>query len=90
MRLKIFKVLLLILTFFIGIGAFFGGICMLIEPDGSLVFLDTFLIYFQVLPFADILFQNYIFSGIMLILVNGITNIMANILVLSNKKLVIF
>ena len=87
MRLKIFKVLLLILTIFVGVGALFGGVCMLIKPDGSLVFLDTLLPYFQVLPFADVLFQDYVFSGIMLILINGITNIVASILILKNKKI---
>lgn len=87
MRLKIFKVLLLIMTIFVGVGAIFGGICMLIKPDGSIVFLDTLLPYFQVLPFAEVLFQDYIFSGIMLIIVNGITNIIATVLIIKNKKI---
>ncbi|MGN0817754.1 MAG: hypothetical protein ACI4L9_02185, partial [Candidatus Coproplasma sp.] len=87
MRLKIFKVLLLILTFFVGIGAVFGGVCMLIEPDGRLVFLDTMLPYFQVLPFAEILFQDYIFSGIMLIIINGLTNLTAAALIIKNKRI---
>ncbi|MGN0812676.1 MAG: hypothetical protein ACI4MQ_04105 [Candidatus Coproplasma sp.] len=86
MRLKIFKVLLLIMTIFVGVGAFVGSICMLIKPDGSLVFLDTLLPYFQVLPFADVLFQDYVFSGIMLIIVNGITNAVATVLILKNKR----
>ncbi|MGN1060711.1 MAG: hypothetical protein ACI4QN_03170 [Candidatus Coproplasma sp.] len=87
MRLKVFKVLLLILTLFIGIGAFWGGICMLIKPDGSLVYLDTLLPYFQVLPFADVLFQDYIFAGIMLIIINGVTNIIATVFILKNKRI---
>lgn len=87
MRLKVFKILLLIMTVFVGVGAFEGGICMLIKPDGSLVFLDTLLPYFQVLPFADILFKDYIFSGIMLIIVNGITNVIATVLILKNKRI---
>lgn len=86
MRLKIFKVLLLILTIFVGVGAVFGGVCMLIEPDGRLVFLDTMLPYFQVLPFAEVLFQDYVFSGIMLILINGVTNLVATVLILKNKR----
>lgn len=86
MKLKVFKVLLLILTIFIGVGAVFGGVCMLIEPDGRLVFLDSMLPYFQVLPFSEILFQNYVFSGIMLIIVNGVSNIVATVLILKNKR----
>lgn len=87
MRFKVFRVLLLIMTIFVGVGAFIGGICMLIKPDGSLVFLDTLLPYFQVLPFADLLFQDYVFSGIMLIIVNGITNAIATVLILKNKRI---
>ena len=74
MRFKIFKVSILFWTAFIGLGAFLGGICMLIKPDGSILHMQDMLPYFSVLPFSDILFQDYIFSGISLIIVNGITN----------------
>ena len=86
-RLKIFKGLLLFWTAFIGVGAFVGGICMLIKPDGSLLKMESMLPYFQVLPFADVLFQNYIFSGIALIIVNGISNVVAFLLILRNKRI---
>lgn len=86
-RLKIFKGLLLFWTAFIGVGAFVGGICMLIKPDGSLLKMESMLPYFQVLPFADVLFQNYIFPGIALIIVNGISNVVAFLLILRNKRI---
>lgn len=87
MRLKVFKVLLLILTLFVGIGAFAGGICMLIKPDGSILQMGALLPYFQVLPFAEVLFKDYTFSGIMLIIINGVTNIIATVFILNNKKI---
>ena len=86
MKSKIYKGLILFWTAFIGIGAYVGGISMLIAPDGSILHMQNMLPYFQVLPFADVLFQNYIFSGISLIIVNGISNTIAFILVLQNKK----
>ena len=86
MRAKFFKILILFWTAFIGIGAYVGGISMLLAPDGSILHMQTMLPYFQVLPFADLLFQNYIFSGIALIIVNGISNTIAFILILKNKK----
>lgn len=52
----------------------------------KLVFLVTLLPYFQVLPFADILFQYYIFSRIMSIIINGITNIIFSILIIKKKN----
>lgn len=72
---------------FIGIGAVAGAIGMLVDPTGKAMGMDKMLPYFQVLPFADILFQNFIFSGISLLIVNGITNIIATILLLKKKKL---
>ena len=86
MRFKVFRALLLTVSLFVGIGAFFGGVCMLIKPDGSLVFLDGMLPYFQVLPFAEVLFQDYVFSGIMLIIINGVSNALASVLILRNKR----
>ena len=86
-RLKFLKILLLFWCFFIGLGALWGGTAMLIKPDGSILHMQEMLPYFQVLPFAEIVFQDYVFSGIMLILVNGVTNITAAILILRNKKI---
>ena len=87
MRFKVFKVIVLVISIFVGVGAFVGGIAMLIEPNGSILRMEAMLPYFQVLPFADILFQNYIFPGIALIIVNGISNTVASILMLRNKRI---
>lgn len=87
MRYKKVKKILMLWCLFIGIGALFGSICMFIKPDGRLLHMKNILSYFEVLPFSDVLFKNYIFSGIMLLLVNGITNITAFCLILKNKKI---
>lgn len=70
---------------FIGIGAVAGSIGMLVEPDGSALGMDAMLPYFQVLPLADVLFQNFIFSGIALLIVNGLTNLLAATLMLCKR-----
>lgn len=87
MRAKVFRIILLVLTGFVGIGAYVGGVAMLLKPDGSLLSMEGMLPYFQVLPFADVLFQNYIFPGIALIIVNGISNTIAFILVLKKRRI---
>ena len=87
MRFKVLKISILFWTAFISIGAFVGGICMLIKPDGSLLHMETMLPYFEVLPFSELLFQDYIFSGIALIIVNGLTNLLAFILILMKKRI---
>lgn len=87
MRYKKAKRVLLFWCSFISIAAFYGGISMLIDPTGKLLQMDKTISYFQILPFSDILFQNYIFSGISLIIVNGISNLIAAILIIKNKKI---
>lgn len=85
-RFKRAKVFLIFWCLFIGIGAVGGASCMLIKPDGSLMGMQDLLPFFQVLPFADILFQDYVFPGIALLLVNGIPNLIASVLIMRNKK----
>lgn len=85
-RYKISRAILLFWTLFIGIGALAGGLCMIIKPDGSVMGMQEMLPYFQVLPFADVLFQDFLFSGIMLTVVNGLTNLIAAGLIFANKK----
>jgi len=60
---------------------------MIIDPSGKALHMDAMLPFFQKLPFADVLFQNYLFSGIALLIVNGLTNLTAAILLLRKKKL---
>ena len=73
-------------TLFIGTGALWGSLCMLIDPTGKLLRMDGMLPYFQVLPFAETLFHNYVFSGIALLIVNGLTNFTAAFLLFRRKK----
>lgn len=74
-------------TLFIGIGAVGGAAMMLYDPGGKAVGMDAMLPYFQVLPFADVLFGNFIFSGFALLIVNGITNLTAALLLFMKKKI---
>lgn len=85
-RFKLQRNILIFWCLFVGIGAVVGASCMLIEPDGSILGMDKLLVYFQVLPFAKVLFQDFVFSGIALLCVNGITNIVAAVLLMKNKK----
>ena len=74
-------------TLFIGIGAVAGGLSMILDPSGRLLHMDEMLPFFQVLPFADVLFRNFLFSGFALLIVNGLTNLTAAALLLRKKKL---
>lgn len=60
---------------------------MFIDPTGELLNMQELLPYFEVLPFSDILFKNYIFSGISLLIVNGISNLTAFYLLFKDKKI---
>lgn len=78
---------LLFWTIFIGIGAVAGSSAMLIDPSGGLMGMDAMLPYFQKLPFAEIVFQDLVFSGISLLIVNGISNLTAAGLLIANKRI---
>ncbi len=78
---------LLFWTIFIGIGAVAGASAMLIDPSGGLMGMDAMLPYFQKLPFAEIVFQDFVFSGISLLIVNGISNLTAAALLIANKRI---
>ena len=86
-RAQITRRWLLFWTLFIGIGAVAGASGMLLDPSGKAMGMYAMLPYFQVLPFADILFQNFIFSGIALLIVNGVTNLTAALLLFMKKKI---
>ena len=77
---------LLFWTLFIGIGAVGGASCMLIDPSGGIMGMDAMLPYFQVLPFADALFQNFTFPGFALLIVNGLMNLTAAGLLFVRKR----
>lgn len=85
-RYEISRGVLIFWTLFIGIAAVYGSACMFIDPSGGLLHMNEFLPYFQVLPFSEYLFNDYVFSGIALLIVNGLTNIIAAALLIANKK----
>lgn len=45
-----------------------GAVGMLADPSGKVLGMDAMFPYFQVLPFADIVFQDFVFSGIALLI----------------------
>lgn len=79
-RSQIAKRWLLGWTLFIGIGAVAGATGMLSDPSGKAMGMAAMLPHFQVLPFADVLFQDFVFSGVALLIVNGLTNLTAGVL----------
>ena len=84
-RFRVARGWLLFWTLFIGIGAVAGALGMLLDPSGRSMGMDAMLPYFQVLPFAEVVFQDLTFSGIALLIVNGLTNLTAAGLLLAKK-----
>ncbi|MGM9615122.1 MAG: hypothetical protein ACI3W7_06335 [Oscillospiraceae bacterium] len=73
-------------TLFIGLGAVAGASGMLLDPSGKALGMDAMLPYFQVMPLAEYLYQDFLFPGIALLIVNGLTNLTAAVLLLLKKK----
>jgi hypothetical protein len=76
-------------TLFIGIGAVAVASGMLLDPSGKAMGMDAMLPYFQVLPLAEYLYQDSTFPGIALLIVNGLTNLTAAVLLLRKRKSVV-
>jgi hypothetical protein len=72
--------------FFIGIGAYFGALMMICESSGVIFGMAPMLPSFQKLPFAEIFFQNFLYPGIALLIVNGFTNTISVILIFRRSK----
>ena len=58
---------------------------MLLDPSGKAMGMDAMLPYFQVLPLAEYLYQDYTFPGIALLIVNGLTNLTTAVLLLRKR-----
>ena len=71
---------------FIGIGAYLGAFMMICEPSGELFGMAPMLPSFQKLPFAEILFQDFIIPGIALLIINGLSNTLSLILIFRRNK----
>ena len=85
-RFRIARRFLIFWTLFIGIGAVAGAMGMLIDPSGKAMGMDAMLPYFQKLPFAGVVFQDFTFSGWALLIVNGLTNLTAAALLFARKR----
>jgi len=68
---------------FIGLGAYWGATMMFIDPTGKQWGMESLLPLLQKLPLANLFFQNFIWSGIVLLIVNGLTNTVAFILLIK-------
>lgn len=73
-------------TLFVGIGAVVGALMMWIDPSGKMWGMEQLLPTLHVLPFRDLLFRNFIFSGFVLLFVNGVTQFFAAALLFHHDK----
>lgn len=86
-RFNVARKILIFWTLFIGVGAVLGSVMMFVDPSGKTMGMAGMLPYFKKLPFADVLFNDLLFSGFALLFVNGISNLTAAALVLMKKKI---
>lgn len=86
-RFGVARKILIFWTLFIGVGAVLGSVMMFVDPSGETMGMAGMLPYFKKLPFADVLFNDLLFSGFALLIVNGISNLSAATLMLMKKKI---
>lgn len=86
MKQKTLRKWLIFWSVFIGLGAYWGAAMMFIDPTGAMWSMDTLLPMLRRLPFSDFFFQDLIWSGVALLLVNGLTNTVAFVLLVKRHK----
>lgn len=84
--MKVYKAIILFWTIFIGIGAVVGSMMFFLDPENGFVMGEILPKMQEKLPFSEALFSNFIFSGISLLIVNGLSNLTAAFLIIKNKK----
>ena len=82
MKTNTLRIICIIWCFFIGLGAVYGATCMFVDPTGETTGMSGLLPGFQALPFADTLFQDLVFPGIALLIVNGLTQLLTAVLLI--------
>ena len=86
MKTETLRKILIFWTLFIGLGALLGAFMMFYDTTGNAFGMAAMLPLFQVLPFSDILFQNFLIPGIALLLINGFTNFFTFYLLIKQNK----
>ena len=81
------KTFLKILTLFIAIGAIGGAVMMWMDPSGVSWGGEPMLELLRAkMPWPDVLFQNFIPSGFALLAVNGLTQLLAALMLFKNHR----
>lgn len=81
------KTFLKILTLFIAIGAIGGAVMMWMDPSGVSWGGEPMLEQLRAkMPWPDVFFQNFISSGFVLLAVNGLTQLLAALMLFKNHR----
>ncbi len=86
MKTKTLRKFQLFWAVFIGLGAYWGSAMMFIDPSGETWGLDPVLPLLQRLPWSDFFFKDFIWSGVVLTLVNGVPNTISYALIKTNHR----
>lgn len=87
MKYETLRKWLLFWSAFIGLGAYWGAAMMFIDPTGAMWGMEPLLPMLRRLPFSDFFFRDFIWSGVVLLCVNGLTNTVAFALLLKRHRL---
>lgn len=78
--LRFCRMLLMVICIVNGVSALICGPLMFLAPDGSLMGMQALIGEMQAFPLADVFFQDLFWSGIALLMVNGIPNLITTVL----------
>lgn len=84
---RLLRGILIFWTLFVGVGALWGSLMMWIDPSGARLQMQPLLGPIrEMFPWLHGLFENFIFAGIVLFCVNGITQLLSAWLCIHRHK----
>ncbi len=84
---KATRVFLILVSLLNGIAGLICGVLFLVSPDGSLMGFEPLLSVVRTLPLADVFFRDLTWIGIAMLLVLGIPNAIATVMLLRRSAL---
>ena len=77
---------LIVVSVLNGLAGLICGVLLVVEPDGSLLQMGVLLPTIKEFPLADVFFQDFLWIGIVMLLVLGIPNLTAAVMLIRHSE----
>lgn len=83
---KVARAFLIAVSILNGLSGLVCGVLLLVKPDGRLLQMGALLPVVKTLPLAHVFFRDFLWIGVAMVLVLGIPNLIAAVMLLSRSE----